>query len=181
MISFQRALALLVFVTGCAGPGLYGHSPRYVPLAEEESAAAGVREYDPVMYAREPEEWKKRKSSLFGVVTSRTPGAGGAAYLAVTVRKLEPRNLCDSINSNDTCRVTVSDRDFGAVHALVRLKPEDDVGEISLGPGSLVRVIGTFGQDTDAGDGGPILRADYYRHWPRGYFVTRADANEMRQ
>jgi len=175
------AWPLVAALMGCSGAGPYGHSPHYVPLAEEESAGAGVREYDPIMYAREPEDWKKHKSSLFGVVTSRSPGAGGAAYLTVTVRRLEPRNICDSLRSDDTCRVTVSDRDFGAVHMLVRLKPEDDVGEISLGPGSLVRVIGTFGQDVDAGDGGPILRADYYRHWPRGYFVTRADANEMRQ
>jgi len=167
-------------IAGCAGPGPYGHAAHYAPLGDEDAASRGVRDYDPAMYAREPEAWKKSKSSLFGVVTSRSAGAGGAAYLAVTVRKLEPRNRCDSPRSDETCRVTVSERDFGAVHALVRLKPEDEVGEISLGAGSLVRVIGTFGQDVDPGDGGPILRADYYRHWPRGYYVTRGNANEMR-
>ena len=181
-----RAAAFVSFLllsasAGCGGAGPYGHATHYAPLSDEESAAKGARDYDPVMYARVPEEWKKHRTSLFGVVASRSPGPGGAAYLTVTVRRLEPRNLCDSWRSEDTCRVTVSDRDFGMVHALARLKPEDDVGEISLGPGSLVRVIGTFGQDVDPGDGGPILRADYYRHWPRGYFVTGAAANEMRQ
>ncbi|WP_394826304.1 hypothetical protein [Pendulispora albinea] len=175
-----RMIAAAVILSGCASAGPYGHSATYAPLAEEESAAAGVRDYDPLSYARDPGGWRKHKSSLFGVVTARAPGAGGATYVTVTVRRLEPKNRCERAGSDDTCRVTVTDRDFGAVHALVRLKPEDDMGTQALGAGSLVRVIGTFGQDVDAGDGGPILRADYYRHWPRGQYVTRANLDETR-
>jgi hypothetical protein len=119
--------------------------------------------------------------ALFGVVTSRAPGPGGAAYLTLSVRKLEPRNLCSNANDEDTCRVTVSDRDFGVVHALVQLRGTDDMGEKSVGVGSLVRVAGVFGEDVDPADGAPVLRATFYRHWPRYYFVTRSKSDLMRQ
>jgi hypothetical protein len=118
---------------------------------------------------------------LFGVVTSRAPGPGGGALLTLSVRRLEPRNLCDNARDDDSCRVTVSDKDFGVVHAVAALRGDDDVGARSLGPGSLVRAIGTFDQRVDPGDGAPVLRASYYRHWPRGYYVTRAAARDLRQ
>jgi hypothetical protein len=174
-------LLLCLFVGACGGGGPYGHSPNYAPLSAEESALAGAREYDPVMYQRFPDDWRKSPVSLFGVVTGRAPGAGGSAYLTLSVRRLEPRNLCDNANDDDTCRVTVSDRDFGIIHALIALRPEDDVGTQSMAAGSLLRVVGRFGQDTDPGDGGPIVRASYYRHWPRYTYVTKAAAREMRQ
>ena len=128
-----------------------------------------------------PDDWRSKPSSFFGVVTSRGSGSGGGAYLTLSVRRLEPRNVCENRNDEDTCRVTVSDHDFGTAHAIVSLVPEDDVGEHSLGIGSLVRVVGTFGQDIDATDGAPILRATYYRHWPRYFYVTKASARTMRQ
>lgn len=181
-IAFAVAgIALAVAASGCHDPGLYGHSPKYAPLPDEKTAAEGARDYDPVMYGRQPEKWRPHAVSLFGVVAARAAGAGGAAYLTVTVRRLEPRNLCENFRDDDSCRVTVSDRDFGVVHALVRLAPEDDVGAASMGIGSLVRLVGKFGEDIDASDGGPILRASYYRHWPRGAYVTRSAAREMRQ
>lgn len=165
----------------CHGAGPYGYSANYAPLADEEKAQAGARDYDPVMFQREPEQWRKKPSALFGIVTGRAPGPGGSAYLTLSVRRLEPRNLCTNGNDEDTCRVTVSDRDFGTVHAQVALRPEDDMGEHSVGGGSLVRLVGGFGEDTDPSDGGPVLRATYYRHWPRYFFVTRASAEHMRQ
>jgi hypothetical protein len=174
-------LSSVLFLGACHSAGLYGHSPTYEPLADEERATQGVRDYDPIMYGRQPEEWRKHPSALFGVVTGRAAGTSGSAYVTMTVRRLEPRNLCDNRNDDDTCRVTVSDRDFGALHALVQLRPEDDVGAASVGAGSLLRLVGTFGEDMDPGDGGPILRANYYRHWPRGAYVTKSAAREMRQ
>lgn len=180
-------LALLVAVptaaslAGCHGPGPYGHSATYAPTSDEESAVAGVRDYDPVMAAREPEAWRRSKVSLFGVVTSRAPGAGGQGYLTLSVRKLETRNLCSNGNDESSCRVTVSDRDFGVLHALVPLRAEDDMGEQAVGIGSLVRLVGTLGEDVDSGDGAPVLRASYCRHWPRHYYVTKAAAEQMRQ
>lgn len=176
---------LVVFVgmvlAGCHGAGPYGYAPTYAATAAEEDALKGAREYDPVMYGREPEEWRRASVSLFGVVTGRAPGPGGAAYLTLSVRRLEPRNLCANGSDEDTCRVTVSDRDFGVVHTLIALRPEDDVGEKSAAAGSLVRVIGKFGEDVDPADGAPVMRGSFYRHWPRHYFVTKSSADTMRQ
>jgi hypothetical protein len=172
------AAALLA---GCHGAGPYGYAPKYTRTSDEEVQGAGAREYDPVMYARDPEIWRKSKSALFGVVTGRAPGPGGAAYLTLSVRKLETRNLCSNANDGSSCRVTVSDRDFGIVHVLAALRPDDDLGERSVGVGSLLRTVGTFGQDIDPADGAPVMRASFYRHWPRYFFVTRASADLMRQ
>lgn len=178
--SFALAL-LFVTLAGRRSAGPYGYAAAYTPTSDEKSAANGAREYDPVMYGREPDAWRKSKAVLFGVVTSRAPGPGGAAYLTVKVRKLETRNLCSNANDEDTCRVTVSDRDFGVVHVLSKLRPEDDMGEHSVGVGSLVRAVGTFGEDVDPADGGPIIRASFYRHWQRYFYVTRSSADLMRQ
>src|SRR5262245_50711681 len=149
-----RALPIAMFLglAACHSAGPYGHAPNYAATAQEDEATKGAREYDPVMYQREPEKWRQAKTVLFGVVTGRAPGPGGAAYLTLSVRRLEPRNLCGNANDEDTCRVTVSDRDFGVVHALTALRPEDDVGEHSIAAGSLVRVVGQFGEDVDPGD-----------------------------
>jgi hypothetical protein len=174
-------LAALFVVAACRSPGPYGYAVTYAATSDEETAATGAREYDPVMVAREPEAWRKGTTSLFGVVTSRAPGPGGAAALTLSVRRLEPRNLCANAHDEDTCRVTVSDRDFGIVHAHVKLRPEDEVGEKSTGVGSLVRVVGQLGEDVDAADGAPILRATYYRHWPRNTYVTKSKADLMKQ
>jgi len=175
------SLVGVIALAGCGGAGPYGHAPKYAPTSEEESALAGAREYDPVMYAREPDAWRKTNTTLFGMVQARAPGPNGHAHLTVSVRRLEPRNLCTNANDDDTCRVTVSEREFGTVHTLVALRPEDDVGEKSVGIGSLVRVVGRFGEDVDANDGGPILRGTFYRHWPRHFYVTNARSDLMRQ
>lgn len=173
-------VGLALFVGGC-GAGPYSHSPHYVPLDQEDKAVAGAREYDPVMFERRPDEWRKTPVSLFGVVTSRTPGPSGTASVLVHVRRLEPRNLCESLRDDSTCRVTVSDREFGIIHALLTLRPEDDVGRDAIGPGSLLRLVATSNGEYDPADGAPVLRAAYYRHFPRFSYVTKADARDLRQ
>jgi hypothetical protein len=180
-LSLTLTLALGLVLAACGGAGPYGHAVNYVPLGDEEKAIQGATEYDPVMAQRQPEQWRGKPVSLFGVVTARGSAPGGGAYLNLSVRRLEPRNLCESHADDATCRVTVSDADFGLVHANVVLHGDDDVGEHSVGGGSLVRVVGTFGEDTDPTDGAPILRVTYYRHWPRYFFVTKAAASQMRQ
>ena len=170
-----------IVVGGCRSGGPYGYAAQYAPTSDEQSATVGTREHDPVMYGREPEAWRKSKVALFGIVSGRAPGPGGAAYVTVSLRKLATRNLCTNAADEDTCRVTVSDRDFGVVHLLAALRPEDDMGEHSLGIGSLVRAVGMFGEDVDPADGAPVLRASFYRHWPRFFYVTRSSADLMRQ
>jgi hypothetical protein len=174
------AVLALTALTGC-GAGPYGHSPRYVELSDETAASAGAREYDPVMVGRQPEEWRKGALTLFGVVLGRSPGAGGQAMLKLGVRRLEPRNLCENEHDDDSCRVTVSDKDFGIVYALVQLRGDDDVGPRAVGQKSLVRIVGTLGQDVSPSDGAPVVHASYYRHWPMYFYVTRSSAPNMRQ
>jgi hypothetical protein len=175
-----RFLATMVCAAGCHGAGAYGHAPRYVEIDDEASVASGAREYDPVMAERQPDKWQKAKITLFGVVESREVGRGGQARLKLGVRRLEARNLCESESDEDSCRVTVSDKDFGAVWALVSLRGDDDVGPQSVGPRSMLRIIGTIGQEPSA-NGAPVVHATWYRHWPAFYYVTRASAGDMRQ
>jgi hypothetical protein len=172
-------LALLV-LSGCHSAGPYGYSRSYTPLSAESDAAEGAREYDPVMAERDKADWKKQKISVFGIVSKRTEGAGGAAYLTLSVRTLEERNLCEELD-DDTCRVTVGEREFAVVHALVKLSPSDDIGEKSINRGSLVRVLGKVTDEVDAEDGAVVLKADYYRHWPRNFFVTTASRPDMQK
>jgi hypothetical protein len=175
------ALALSLALTSCHGAGPYGHASRYAELDEETRAAAGARDYDPVMVQREPEEWRKGTVTLFGVVENRTPGPGGKALLRLSVRRLASRNLCESAQDEDSCRVTVSDKDFGVVWALVSLRAEDDVGPNAAQQRSLFRVVGTIAQEVSPDNGAPVIHASYYRHWPPLFYVTGASAVNMRQ
>lgn len=172
--------ALIGLVAACHSPGLYGHAANYAPTDDEARALTSSREYDPVMYTRQPDEWKRSTVSLFGVVESRVPGQGGAALLKLGVRRLEPRNLCENEKDEDTCRVTVSDKPFGVVYALALLKGDDDTGPRAVGPNSLLRIIGTIGQEAGP-DGAPVVHATYARHWPAYGYVTKAAASDMRQ
>jgi hypothetical protein len=178
----MRSLALVCacFVVGCSGAGPYGYSRTYTPLGSEEGALENSREFDPVMAQRAPDDWKKARVNLFGVVKSRKDAPGGGAYLTLGMRTLSTRNLCDEADES-TCRVTVSAREHASVHVVVRLRSGDDLGKLSVQPGSLLRFVGRLGDDVDPADGGPVLRAEFYRHWPRGEYVTMADSEHMRR
>lgn len=167
-------------VAGCHSPGQYGFSRVYSPLSDEESATKGAKEYDPVMAQRSPDEWKGKPVMVFGVVKDRQPGPAGTSDLKLSVRTLETRNLCDTADES-SCRVTISDREHAVVHALVKLTGEDDIGNLSVGAGSLLRVVGPISDSVDADDGSAVVRASFYRHWPRNYYVTTADRSHMRR
>ena len=176
----RAALALPFLLLSCHSAGPYGFSRQYQPLSAEEAAAQGTREYDPVMAARDKDDWKKAPVSLFGLVKARSQSKDGGAYLTLSMRTLSERNLCDDFDEG-TCRVTVSEHEHAVVHATVKLASEDDIGEHSVGKGSLVRVIGKLSDEVDPDDGTPVLRATYYRHWPRNFFVTTADRDHMQR
>jgi hypothetical protein len=167
-------------LAGCNSAGRWGFSRVYSPASEEEDSAREAREYDPVMIAREPEAFRGAMLSVFGIVTERAQAKGGSAYLTLSMRTLAERNLCESADEQ-TCRVTVSDREHAVVHAIVKLAPGDDIGPESLQVGALVRVIGKLTDNVDGTDGMPVLAASYYRHWPRNYFVTTASSTHMRR
>jgi len=172
------ALALPLLLLGCHSAGPYGYSRTYQPLSAEESAADGAREYDPVMAERDKDAWKKATISLYGIVKSRTQAKDGSAYVQLSMRTLSDRNLCDDFDE-DTCRVTVSEHEHATLHATLKLSSDDDIGQYSVGKGSLLRVIGKLTDEVDADDGTPVLRVSYYRHWPRNFFVTTAAASGM--
>jgi hypothetical protein len=115
----------------------------------------------------------ERRISLFGVVDGRAAGPGGQALLKLRVRALEPANQCARPGDDDSCRVTVSDKDFGVVWSLVELRADDDVGPRAVAPRSLLRIVGTVGQDVSPADGAPVVHALWYRHWPGQEYVAR--------
>jgi hypothetical protein len=165
---FSCAASALALSCRSAGP--YGHRPLYTPTSDEAQAVSGKSELDARAIQRSPDQ-RSRGYWAFGVVTHRSPGPGGAAYVALSLRALESRNQCES-REEDTCRVTVGDRETGRAHALVTLTAEDDLGERSVGLGSLLRVVGNVAEDVDPSDGSAIVRASFYRHWPRGFYKT---------
>jgi len=175
------AVLLAGSLAGCHGAGPYGHAPQYAPQGDEDAMVNSAREYDPVMVGRQPDEWRKGTVVLFGVVEKRAAGPGGQALLTLSVRRLEMRNLCTTATDDDSCRVTVSDKDFGVVHALVSLRGDDDIGPRSVSSRSLLRVVGTIGQDSSPADGGIVIHTSWYRHWPAFSYVTTASASMMRQ
>lgn len=174
----RLVLALPVLLLGCHSAGPYGYSRTYQPLSAESSAAEGAREYDPVMAERDKDAWKKATISLYGVVKSRTQAKDGSAYVLLSMRTLSDRNLCDDFDE-DTCRVTVSEHEHATLHAKLKLSSEDELGQYSVGKGSLLRVIGKLTDEVDPDDGSSVLQVSYYRHWPRNFFVTTASAPGM--
>jgi hypothetical protein len=169
------ALASALVAAGCGGAGAYGHAPAYVPVDQEASVVAAAREYDAVAARSQgPEGWRKAVV-LFGLVESRAPGPGGQALLRLSLRTLESRNVCERQGDDDSCRVTVSDKDKGAIWALVRLRGDDDVGPLAVGQRSLVRIVGAVGQDVSPADGAPMVHASWYRHFPSAEYVLRGE------
>lgn len=169
---------LLSIACGSAGP--YGYSRVYSPLGEEEAAASGSERYDPVMARRLPHEWQAKKLELFGVVLARSEGRDGMADLTLSVRRLAARNLCEA-GEEETCRVTVGDQELARIHALVPLRQADAIGQASLKPQSLVRVIGKLEDHVNKEDGADVLVASYYRHWPAAEYVTEQARSYMRR
>ncbi len=162
---------------GCASAGPWGFSRQYTPLDAEETAAAGAVKYDPVMAERRAAEWVGKPLSVFGIVREVNDSPQGTELL-LSVRVLQDRNLCETA-SESSCRVTVSEHEFGQMVAIVNLRPEERSGEARLITGSLVRVVGPLAAKPDQKTGLHRIDASYYRHWPHKYFVTTADRDYM--
>lgn len=178
----KRALALTAIVlAACGGPGPYGYARTYAPLGGEVAATNGAKPFDSAMLA-EPGRFVDVPLSMFGVVEKRgLASTKGHVFLTLSLRRLDDRNLCENGNDERSCRVTVSDTAFGEVPVVIELAPEDEEGEHAVGPGSLVRVVGVLGSDFDAVGGGALVHGTWYRHWPRGQFVTRSQATKLRE
>lgn len=132
------------------------------------------------MVGRRFHEWSGKRVSVFGIVEEHGTADDGSDRLVLSIRTLQDRNLCESA-AEDSCRVTVSEHEFAQLEARVQLKPSEVEGEHRLGRGSLVRVIGKISEPLDDTAGRYVIVANYYRHWPRKYFVTTADRDYMKR
>ena len=172
-------LAVPVALAACYSAGIYGYDRTYVPLDDEDDLIerASVPPY--VDVKRDPREFRGKMLTWFGVVTTTESGQGGRTALHLAHRIHQDRHLCADME-RDTCRVTVSERSEGPFTAEVQVRSEDSGGRNRLQPGSLIRVYGevTGGYDSE---GGPVVQARWYRHWPRGQYLTTAARGQMRR
>lgn len=179
MIRLSMALGAVLLLTGCYSAGIYGYDRTYVPLDDEEDLEmrATVPPYRDVR--RDPRDFATDLVTWYGVVTSTEAQPGGKVQVHMSHRIHQDRHLCADME-RDTCRVTVSERSEGVFTAIVHLHGEDVAGRNRLQTGSLVRVYGKVTGAYDA-EGGPVIEARYYRHWPRGQYLTTAAAGQMRR
>lgn len=172
-------LALLAPIAGCGGAGPYSYSRSYEPLGDERAYLdrSADHSYEEVRRTR-PEE--QRMVGWFGVVLEPPVAAeGGRARVLLSLRAHQARHLCADSGS-DTCRVTVSEREIGRFVALVPMREEDRAGARRVWTGSLLKVYGTATGD-ESEETGPVLSAEWYRHWPPHHYVTTAAAGRMRR
>lgn len=178
--SFYLLAGGAIVATACSGGGQYGYARAYTPLDREETALEDSKRFDPVMARRLPQDWRTEKVNLFGVVIARRDSSDGKVDALLSVRRLAARNLCES-GDNNSCRVTVGDQELARVHVLLSLEKMDSVGQGSLGPRSLIRLVGRLQDQPDRKDGTDVILANYYRHWPAANYVTEQAREYMRR
>jgi hypothetical protein len=185
MMALRTALSaaglLVIALVACHSAGPYGHAVSYEPLKDEAAAATEAQELDPVMVRRFPQRFRDKPLSVFGVVVERAAGPNGLIKVTLSQRRILKRNLCENMNDEDSCRVTVTDQEFAVLQALVRLGPDDEGGALPVMPGSLLRLVGTLDAAPAKEDGAPVLRAKYYRHFPPQTYRTDSFSGVMRQ
>lgn len=178
---FAVVLAVALTTVACGGGNSLGYAREYVPLSNEKPyyERAEAVAYEDVR--RDPELLRGKLLGWFGVVTDveKKPDPNSRARVALTLRFHQDRHLCEN-QFDDSCRVTVSERSGGPFSALITLRPEDTQGKNRVYTGSLIKVYGIPTGDYDD-EGGPIIEARFYRHWPRGTYVTTAWQGSMRR
>ncbi|MCS6799834.1 MAG: hypothetical protein NZ898_15175 [Myxococcota bacterium] len=166
-------------LAGCGGAGPYGFARQYEPLDEEEPYLERATSVSYEEVRRAPTTYTSTLLGWFGVVTAVDVAADGSALVALTYRTHQARHLCAD-ERESSCRVTVSERAIGPWTARIRLRHEDRFGSDRVWVGSLLRVYGRPTGDTDE-QGGPVVAGEWYRHWPRGAYVTTGAAVTMRR
>ena len=173
-------MLLLACALVCAcGGNQYGHGPEYAPLSDEDPYYEKGVELSYEEVRRDPMGNQAQTIAWFGVVTDVQPSGSGASRVALDLRFHQPRHLCTD-QFDDSCRVTISDKAGGPFTALLTLRPEDREGRDRVYTGSLLKVYGHVTTDYDD-RGGPIVKVDYYRHWPRATYVSSSNAVNMRR
>ncbi len=173
-----RFLPLVVLLAACGGAGPYGYAREYEPLGDEEEWAEREQRIPYEDVRRDPADHVSSTVGWFGVVTG-VDASGDRARVAMSFRTHQARHLCED-ERDSSCRVTVSDRSSGPFTAVVALRPEDQSGQDRVWQGSLLKVYGSPNGEFDD-QGGPVVEAQWYRHWPRGNYVTTGAAASMRR
>jgi hypothetical protein len=180
--SRPRAVALLVAWLGlaaCGGSHNYNHARSYEPLRAERGhhERGQVVPYEDVK--RDPNGFKDTEIAWFGVVRGLEELPDGKARLALELRAHQARHQCAE-RSESSCRLTIAERDLGPFSVDVALAADEKSGRDRVWVGSLLKIYGRPTGDYDD-RGGPILAVDYYRHWPRGTYVTTGQRGGMRR
>ena len=174
LLPIAPLFSAVLFATGCGAGGDYGFARTYRPLGEEDDYLEQASEVSYEEVRRDPADYRESMLSWFGIVT----GVEGST-VHMTYRTHQERHLCRDETSR-SCRVTVSERPGGAWSAVLQMRAEDQDGQERIWNGSLLRIYGSPNGEFDS-DGGPIVQATYYRHWPRGTYVTTGASGVMRR
>jgi hypothetical protein len=165
------ALTFGLTLGACGSAGPYGFARNYTPLSAESDAADDAVDYDPVAYERRVPGDSAKRVSVFGVVRGVSKTPDGSTEALIGIRALQGRNLCET-DESESCRVTVSEAEFGAVYVRMTLRPENANGPDKLDRGVLIRAIGNVAQASQAKTGANVILANYYRVWPVHKYVT---------
>jgi hypothetical protein len=170
---------LLLAAVGCGG-NPYGYARYYVPLSEEETYAEQAVEPIYTDLVRDPGAFANQTIGWFGVVSEVVPQEDGSMLVRMGQRPHVERHLC-SARADDSCRVTISERDSGPFSVRLRLQPgTDSEGVNRVQRESLLKIYGKPGGEYDS-TGGPFLTVEFYRHWPRGQYVDTTAQGLMRR
>jgi hypothetical protein len=178
---FRAPLVAALFACSLAacGGGQYGFARTYSPLASEQTHFDQAEEATYQDLLRDPRRFEKTEVGWFGTVDSVAQAPDGRARLTLKLRAHQARHLC-SDDSRSSCRVTVSEAQLGVFTVDIALKPEEINGKERIWVGSLLKVYGTHSGEYSE-ETGPVLKVSYYRHWPRGFYVTTAARGSMRR
>lgn len=177
IVVFASLISSLV-VAGCGG-GQYSFAHTYEPTGEERPYMDRATElsYEEVRRTR-PEA--QQLVGWYGVVVEAPQAQeDGTSRVLMSLRVHQERHLC-STSSSDSCRVTVSDREVGRFTGILTLRPEDREGQRRVWVGSLLKVYGVATGEESV-ETGPVLRVEWYRHFPAHYYVTTGAAGSMRR
>ena len=171
--------ALVLTSTVACGGNNYGYAPEYAPLDDEEAYFEKGKAHSYEEVRRNPSAYAGETLAWFGVVNDVQQKGNGQVQVAMTLHFHQDRHLCaDQFDSS--CRVTISEKEGGPFSALLTLRPEDREGKDRVYAGSLLKIYGPPLPEYDD-EGGPIVNTKYYRHWPRGTYVTTGRAGNMRR
>lgn len=181
---FERVYAFLLLVscwglTACASGGQYGYTRTYKPLPAEASHFEKAQELPYEQVKTTPYDYKETEVTWFGVVEGMSELPDGQTQLELALRTHQARHLCHD-EYEDSCRMTVSQSSTGKFITRLKLTEAERTGKERVWVGSLLKVYGQPTGDYDE-KGNPVLEVSYYRHWPRGYYVTTAQRSAMKR